>query len=155
MEPQQAKEMGLEVGLKATFVVPDCEFTCIVGQRTLDFFLVSDVLAPHFEVEVDRDSPWWPHKGLKATVKLEILEQKKWIIQKPKGIRLCQGPVRHTWEELEEKARAKQQGQHRHPVCEEHASQDLAREYEVFSRTLAWYLGDADPESEQNSVEYG
>eukprot|EP00973_Karenia_brevis_P040473 5593417-Karenia_brevis.AAC.1 len=71
MEVDQAREIGLEAGLQATFVVPDCELTCLVGGRVIDYFLISSVLEPYFEVELDHDSPWWPHKGLKAKLAIE------------------------------------------------------------------------------------
>ena len=45
------------------------EWTCSSGsQRCIDYLVVSADIAPGIEVEVDRASPWTPHRGLAVRI---------------------------------------------------------------------------------------
>eukprot|EP00973_Karenia_brevis_P050137 6957388-Karenia_brevis.AAC.1 len=49
MEHQELSSTGIERKLGARVVAPRYDFTCQVGQRKIDYFLVSEAVVPFFE----------------------------------------------------------------------------------------------------------
>ena len=144
MEPSELLSVAWPSFAKGQIVTPKgATFTCSKGKgRLLDYAVVSNPLVPYFSLELDLESPWKPHIGLKGTVGFEIEAAQSRIMLKPKHMETCQGPV---WEWNHYLARAEQEVgsvEPTYPVDSVAYTNALSQKYALFSRAAELVLCD-------------
>ena len=136
VEPQQLHDINWPGYIKSQVVTPNgVSFTCDQGRgRMLDYALVSHTLVPYFSLEPDLDSPWKPHLGLRATIRLEIKEAQARVMLKPRKLDTFQGPVRPWAGYLRQAKPTQPDFQQQYPVDSIAHSVELSQQYALFSR---------------------